>query len=446
MDRGPHFSFEMIPSPTNRANPIRATMERVPGYPKKLVVYQIPASDYWWVRYFAKGRYFKRSTGTEVRRDAIQIAKRFYDEVNFKISQGLVEKGVVTFEVVVKDLLASEKAKVERRQLTKITYDNRSYRFDKSILPYFKGRDIARIDYSALDQFLNHLSSLKPSLTVSTISAYMGLVRSVLTHAARKKWIHHVPEFPRVGVDDRPRGWFRIAEYKALYKFSKRMVGKTVERIRATDEDGNVVYHHVLKGHVRGGDKRRSVKITSDLPEMIVFMVNSYIRPTDLKNMQHKHVDVIKGEWTYLRLSLPPSKGHKYPITTMPWAVRVYERIKVRNEQLGLAGAEDYVFMPSCGPKSRDRALKLLQHQFDAILDLLEIKNSPQGDPRTIYSLRHSSIMFRLLYGASIDTLKLARNARTSPEMIDRFYAAPLMGEMAIAELQSKRRPRPWER
>ena len=25
-------------------------------------------------------------------------------------------------------------------------------------------------------------------------------------------------------------------------------------------------------------------------------------------------------------------------------------------------------------------------------------------------------------------------------------YAAPLMGEMAIAELQSKRRPRPWER
>jgi hypothetical protein len=80
------------------------------------------------------------------------------------------------------------------------------------------------------------------------------------------------------------------------------------------------------------------------------------------------------------------------------------------------------------------------------LLDLLGIKMSPQGDPRTIYSLRHSSIMFRLLYGASIDTLKLARNARTSPEMIDRFYAAPLMGEMAIAELQSKRRPRPWER
>jgi hypothetical protein len=130
----------------------------------------------------------------------------------------------------------------------------------------------------------------------------------------------------------------------------------------------------------------------------------------------------------------------------MPWAVRVYEQIVKRNTKRKLTGPEDYVFMPEYGEKSRGHAPKMLQYQFDALLDLLDMKNSPQGEPRTIYSLRHSSIMFRLLYGASIDTLKLARNARTSPEMIDRFYAAPLMGEMAIAELQSKRRPRPWER
>ena len=60
-------------------------------------------------------------------------------------------------------------------------------------------------------------------------------------------------------------------------------------------------------------------------------------------------------------------------------------------------------------------------------------------------SLRHSSIMFRLMFGRGVDTLTLARNARTSPEMIDRFYAAPLQGEMNVGELQSKRRPRPWE-
>jgi len=421
-------------------------MYRIPGYPKKLVIYRIQASSYWWIRYFPGGRYYKRTSGTEVRRDAIHIAKRFYDEINFRLHQGLTEQGVITFDAATKDLLAAEKAKVDRRQLTQITFDNRSYRLEKTILPFFKDRDIARIDFTALDQLLNHLSADPAKLSVSTISAYMGLVKLVLTHAAKKRWIHHVPEFPKVGVEDKPRGWFNIGEYKQLHKRARQLVGQTIERIKTVDGNGVAAYHHVIKGSERGGEKRRSVRITPDLREMIVFMVNSYIRPTDLKNMQHRHVDVVKGEWQYLRLNLPPSKGHKYPITTMPWAVRVYERIKAMNAARGMAGPEDYVFMPEYGEKSRGHALKILQYQFDALLDLLDLKHNAQGNPRTIYSLRHSSIMFRLLYGASIDTLKLARNARTSPEMIDRFYAAPLMGEMAVQELQAKRRPRPWER
>jgi len=48
--------------------------------------------------------------------------------------------------------------------------------------------------------------------------------------------------------------------------------------------------------------------------------------------------------------------------------------------------------------------------------------------------------MYRLLYGEGLDLLTLARNARTSPEMIDRFYARHLSAEMNIDILQSKRR------
>jgi hypothetical protein len=51
----------------------------------------------------------------------------------------------------------------------------------------------------------------------------------------------------------------------------------------------------------------------------------------------------------------------------------------------------------------------------------LYLKLSTAGETRTLYSLRHSSIMFRLMFGRTVDTLTLARNARTSPEMIDRF-------------------------
>ena len=133
------------------------------------------------------------------------------------------------------------------------------------------------------------------------------------------------------------------------------------------------------------------------------------------------------------------------PITTMPWAVKVYERICRRQEvELGRpVEPTDYVFMTQA--KSRDNAIKSLAKQFDIVLDATGLKVSNVGEPRSLYSLRHSSIMFRLMFGRTVDTLTIARNARTSPEMIDRFYAAPLQGEMNIGELQSKRRPRPWE-
>ena len=40
--------------------------------------------------------------------------------------------------------------------------------------------------------------------------------------------------------------------------------------------------------------------------------------------------------------------------------------------------------------------------------------------------------MFRLLFGRGMDTLRLARHARTSPDGIDRFHAATLQGKMRV--------------
>jgi hypothetical protein len=45
--------------------------------------------------------------------------------------------------------------------------------------------------------------------------------------------------------------------------------------------------------------------------------------------------------------------------------------------------------------------------------------------------------MFRLTKGDGIHPLLLARSARTSAEMIDRFYAKHLTAEMNIEQLQS---------
>ncbi|WP_051001816.1 hypothetical protein [Herbaspirillum sp. YR522] len=88
---------------------------------------------------------------------------------------------------------------------------------------------------------------------------------------------------------------------------------------------------------------------------------------------------------------------------------------------------------------NRETALRKLQQQFNYLLQDLRFKKGTLEEDRTIYSLRHTCIMFRLLDGDNIDLLTLARNARTSVEMIERFYASQLSGEMNIGALQSNR-------
>jgi len=437
----------------HRSVPIKETITRIPGYPRKLVIFKIPASSYWWVRYYAESHIFKRTTKTEVKRDALEAAKRFFDDICIRLRGGNFDglpidvnaAEVITFAKVTKMLLESEVAKLNRSQLSKISYENMQLRYDKHILPFFGQLDIQSINYKVLDEFLQKLSNLSPKLSVSTLGAYMRLTRKVLQHGVRHSFLQHIPEFPKVGIDDKPRGWFNVGEYKKITKISKKLAGKKMEW-RAYAEEGKGSYF-CQPGQAHSGSDRliKRIQMTKDLSDLIVFMVNSYIRPTDIRNIQHKHVEIIRREWTYLRLSLPPSKGHSFPITTMPWAVKVYERIRRRQaEELGReVTPEDYVFMTSAA--SRDNAMKLLARQFEIVLAVTGLKLSNAGETRSLYSLRHSCIMFRLMFGRGVDTLTLARNARTSPEMIDRFYAAPLQGEMNVGELQSKRRPRPWE-
>jgi len=205
----------------HRSVPLQDTITRIPGYPRKLVIFKIPASSYWWVRYYAENHIFKRTTKTEIKRDALEAAKRFYDDINFRMHGGNFEglpvdvnaAAVITFSKVTKMLMDSESAKLKRYQLSKISFDNMQLRYDKHILPFFGQTDVLSINYKMLDEFLQKLSNQEPKLSISTLSAYMGLTRKVLQHAARHSFIQHIPEFPKVGVEDKPRGWFNVGEY-----------------------------------------------------------------------------------------------------------------------------------------------------------------------------------------------------------------------------------------
>jgi integrase len=171
---------------------------------------------------------------------------------------------------------------------------------------------------------------------------------------------------------------------------------------------------------------------------VIRFMVNSFIRPGDLRQLKHKHVTVVRGDAVYLRLNLPETKKHDKPMVTLQPAVHVYEALLKHSKAHGYGAPEDYLFLPA--EKDRNYALAVLGFWFkwvmrEAGLPLTDSMNRP----RTMYCLRHTSIMFRLLYGQGIDMLTLARNARTSVQMVERFYASSLDGEMNVAMLQSRR-------
>jgi integrase len=80
---------------------------------------------------------------------------------------------------------------------------------------------------------------------------------------------------------------------------------------------------------------------------------------------------------------------------------------------------------------------------FNAILRETELKTDRDGNRRTAYSLRHTYICLRLMEGA--DIYQIAKNCRTSVEMIEKFYATHIKTALDAAAI-NVRRERPTGR
>ncbi|MBU3551643.1 hypothetical protein [Polynucleobacter sp. MWH-Berg-3C6] len=170
---------------------------------------------------------------------------------------------------------------------------------------------------------------------------------------------------------------------------------------------------------------------------LIGFMVNTFIRPVDIKLIKNKHIHIVDGANRYLRIQMIETKKHTGQIISMRVAVSIYLKILAFQKNRGYGWPDDYVFFPEV--KDRQGAIALISGHFKKILDKGNMALGVNNEKRSLYSLRHTAITFRLLYGRGIDLLTLARNARTSVEMIERFYASNLTAEMNVDMLQSKR-------
>lgn len=404
--------------------PIPGTLQSIAGYPDKLKIYMITKSSFWQVRYYDGNsqKTIKRSTGQTDKREAIKSAKSFYEQIIFNSLNGVAMTKRSRFDICATGMMEVQATRVVRNEISAEAHRNDQYFLDAKVLPEFRDLDITEIDYVRLEDFV---AKVGVDLSGSSIQRYLGLIRKILDYALNRNLLKSIPKFPKVAKRDEPRGWFTPDEYVSLLKRANELVGHE-DVIRAAPS-----------GKQKQGNVVRRLKFTAELPHLIEFMTNSFIRPTDIKNMQHKHVEILRQDHTYLRLTLPESKKHDKPIVTLERAVDVYEQLTEEHAESGHAEADNYVFMPEF--PNRDTALRRLQQQFNYLLDDLDFKTGPRGEERTIYNLRHTCIMHRLLEGGNIDLLTLARNARTSVEMIDRFYASQLSGEMNIEALQSVR-------
>lgn len=434
----------------HRTAPLPDTLTPVPGYPTKLCIYKLAASCYWWVRYY-DGKIYRRSTKTDDKNKAYAFAKKFYDEIQLKRAQGLAVTSKTRFEACAAAMLKTMEAKIARKELTQDTYDIAKLRLNKTVLPFFAGMDVADVHYEKLEAFLLMLSHKggakgfgkeKEQLSSSTINSYLKLVRGVLGQAFKSRFIPAVPTFPTVNVADNARGYFGTREYSDLWRRALKLNGQQFDVRKMpgkNGQEGKGQFVETVKGNNKGRLVRR-VRITHDLHELVLFMVNSFMRPTDLKNLQHKHVQKVERHGCkFLVLNLPPSKKHDKPIATMELAVKVYDRLKNKHKAAGLGvGPNDYVFMPQYA--NRDYAYKELARQFDVLLWSTGLGKDARGADRTLYSLRHTCIMYRLMFGVGMSTLVLAKNARTGEDMLKRFYASQLEGVDNIKMLQSRRR------
>lgn len=225
--------------------------------------------------------------------------------------------------------------------------------------------------------------------------------------------LDRLPDTPRTRQRDNPRPFFRF--YPLVSKESDAYK-KLLEAAKEMAKEGISV---------------RGIPVTDELYDLILFVTHSFVRPivTELYALKHNDVTVADDP-KRLIVTVRDGKTGFRASNTMPAAVSVYERIRERYPN---ASGEDYIFLPQY--QNRQTAAKIIKRQFRELLARASLETDLfSGELHTLYSLRHTEICMRIILSeGNVNIFNLAKNAGTSVDQIERFYARnlPLSKEMA---------------
>ena len=385
-------------------------------------------SPYWYARVYMKigGRdVHARSTRTTDEREAWRQAEDFWAECAIRrrfgdaAIPGFGGKAVEVrwrFDRVVDGWLAGMEADAgsDPRRIRAYNDARKLCLAPNGLCAFFKRTEVTEIGTDRIREYLRFAAerSKKGDLAPTTKRNHISTLRGILRFAHEKGMIAGIPPMPKIRLKDTPRAWFEPWEYRALLHCAASLA----------------------RGASLAGDEKAAAQWL-ELRDFISFMIDTLLRPSEWRELRQRHIQVVRGEQTYLKITVPNGKVRPRQAVSMPGAVDVFERIVERD------GADPERFLFKCGYLNRQTAYERMRDSFEALLFETDLAAGREGKKRVLYSLRHTALMLRVLEG-DVPPLLLATNAGTSVEQLERFYCSHLEPQMMVASLQSFK-PRP---
>ncbi|MBG21330.1 MAG: integrase [Rhizobiales bacterium] len=366
-------------------------------------IFQRENSSVWQAQARLEGKKWRVSTKTDSLSQAKEFAEDWYFELRGKSRiGGLVREK--TFSDAATQFLKEYAALTNGERHPRYVKDHEA-RLKNHLLPFFGDKGLSEVtagllqDYRVMRLLPNEETGKAP--TRSTLHHETVTLRQVMKTALRHGWIAHLPDFSapyRASGKISHRAWFSPEEYKTLYTYTRN---------RAKEAKG-LNWQHAAE----------------QLHDYILFMANTGLRPDEANRLEYRDVTIEQDsdeDEPILLIEVRGKRGVGYCKSTTG-AVHPFERLKQRNNP----NPTDLVF-----PQDHKK-------QFNRALSDCELKFDREGNRRSAYSLRHTYICLRLLEGA--DIYQIAKNCRTSVEMIEKHYAVHLKNTLDARAINIKRK------
>jgi len=404
----------------------------------KVNIYRRGDGHVWQCSSSISGIRHRTSTKEKSLELAKQVAEDWYLTLRGKDRAGLL-KAEKSFAETAKQFV-KEYEIITEGQRSPRWVEGHGIRIRLHLLPFFGDCGVSEVTAGKVQEYRVHrisTSSTGKSPARSTLHDEIVTLRLILKTAIRHEWLTHLPDLsPPYRTQGKivHRPWFSPAEYKQLYE--------------STREYAREPFHDHYKWNAE------------QVHDYVLFLANTGLRPDEAKNLQHRDVINVMDDATgerILEIEVRGKRGIGY-CKSMPGAVKTYQRLlarplpglpqgkraRRRRADLGIDDESDEVKYPQ--PNDHvfpGNHIKL----FNGVLKRANLKKDRDGNRRTAYSLRHTYICMRLMEGA--DIYQVAKNCRTSVEMIEKFYAAHIKNTLdasAINVRRSKPSPRKAKR